>query len=101
MDHTVIAVVILIVYFVPGINATSRKHPNAGAIWLLNIFLGWTGLGWLVALIWSATGTDGSKAAPGAPSPDTHVKCPDCAELVLKEARVCKHCGCKLAPQPA
>lgn len=35
-----------------------------------------------------------------APNPDTHVKCPDCAELVLKEARVCKHCGCRLVPQP-
>ena len=34
-----------------------------------------------------------------APSPDTHVKCPDCRELVLREARVCKHCGCKLVPQ--
>jgi hypothetical protein len=34
-----------------------------------------------------------------APSPDTHVKCPDCRELVLRDARVCKHCGCKLVPQ--
>lgn len=33
------------------------------------------------------------------PTPDTHVKCPDCAELVRREARVCKHCGCKLVPQ--
>jgi hypothetical protein len=33
-----------------------------------------------------------------APSPQTHVKCPDCAELVLAEARVCKHCGAKLVP---
>lgn len=32
------------------------------------------------------------------PTPDTHVKCPDCAELVKREARVCKHCGCKLVP---
>ena len=32
------------------------------------------------------------------PTPDTHVKCPDCKELVFKEAKVCKHCGCKLAP---
>lgn len=38
------------------------------------------------------------KAAPGAPTPRTHVKCPDCAELVLAEARVCKHCGCRLVP---
>ena len=33
------------------------------------------------------------------PSPSTHVRCPDCKELVLKEARICKHCGCKLIPQ--
>lgn len=33
------------------------------------------------------------------PTGDTHVKCPDCAELVKREARVCKHCGCKLVPQ--
>lgn len=32
-------------------------------------------------------------------SPDTHVKCPDCRELVLKDARKCKHCGCALVPQ--
>jgi hypothetical protein len=24
---------------------------------------------------------------------DTHVKCPDCRELVLKDARKCEHCG--------
>jgi hypothetical protein len=33
------------------------------------------------------------------PSPATHVKCPDCRELVLAEARACKHCGCRLIPQ--
>jgi hypothetical protein len=32
-------------------------------------------------------------------SPDTHVKCPDCRELILKEARKCKHCGTMLTPQ--
>lgn len=33
------------------------------------------------------------------PTPLTHVKCPDCAELVRKEAVKCKHCGCVLMPQ--
>jgi hypothetical protein len=36
---------------------------------------------------------------PNTPTPETHLRCPDCKELVLKEARVCKHCGCKLIPQ--
>lgn len=40
------------------------------------------------------------KRDPDAPRPDTHVRCPGCKEFVLKEANVCKHCGCKLVPQP-
>lgn len=40
-----------------------------------------------------------NKAAErGRPHPSTHVKCPDCKELILKDARVCRFCGCKLAP---
>ena len=46
-----------ILYLLPAINAKSRKHPSTGAIFLLNLFLGWTVIGWLVALIWSATAT--------------------------------------------
>lgn len=41
------------------------------------------------------------KISDHQPNPKTHVKCPDCKELVLCEASVCKHCGCKLIPQPA
>lgn len=33
------------------------------------------------------------------PTPATHVRCPDCRELIAKESRVCKYCGCKLIPQ--
>lgn len=32
------------------------------------------------------------------PTPRTHVRCPDCAELIMRQARICKHCGCKLKP---
>ena len=34
------------------------------------------------------------------PSPETHIRCPDCRELVRKDATVCKHCRCRLVPQP-
>lgn len=30
---------------------------------------------------------------------NTHKKCPDCAEFVMLEAKVCKHCGAKLIAQ--
>ena len=34
-----------------------------------------------------------------APTPETHVRCPDCRELVRREATACPNCGCKLLPQ--
>ena len=42
-------------YFLPAIIAFRREHHNRTAILVLNIFLGWTFLGWVAALIWSLT----------------------------------------------
>jgi uncharacterized membrane protein YqaE (UPF0057 family) len=40
-------------YFLPAIIAYNSKKRNAGAILALNILLGWTLIGWVVALIWA------------------------------------------------
>ena len=40
-------------YLLPTIVAVSNKKRNAGAVAVLNIFLGWTVLGWFIALIWA------------------------------------------------
>lgn len=48
-------VVILPVYFVPSFVATSRKHRNGAAIFMLNLLLGWTCLAWIAALVWACT----------------------------------------------
>lgn len=45
----------LIFYFLPTIIAASRNHQNAGAIFALNLLLGWSFIGWIVALVWSFT----------------------------------------------
>ena len=42
-------------YFLPTIIAGRRKHHNLAAIIAVNLLLGWTLLGWLIALIWSLT----------------------------------------------
>lgn len=41
------------VYFLPTI--IGRHKANAMAIFMLNLFLGWTLLGWVAALIWACT----------------------------------------------
>ena len=38
-------------YFLPAIVAAARHTHNATAILLLNIFLGWTVVGWGIALL--------------------------------------------------
>jgi Superinfection immunity protein len=45
----------LVLYFLPAAIAYGREHRNAGPILIVNIFLGWTLLGWVAALAWSAT----------------------------------------------
>ncbi|HRF12582.1 MAG TPA: superinfection immunity protein [Candidatus Accumulibacter phosphatis] len=42
-------------YFLPWIIAWARDHHQIGAIAIVNIFLGWTFIGWVVSLAWSAS----------------------------------------------
>lgn len=98
MEGLLSLAVMAAIYFIPYALAHSRKHASRTGIGLLNLLLGWTVLGWIAALIWAASGRPG-KEDPAGPTPDTHIKCPDCAELIRREAKVCKHCGCKLIPQ--
>lgn len=80
----------LVLYFLPFFVAVDRKHNNKGAILALNLFLGWTMIGWVIAFVWACTNDRKVNTS------HTHIKCPECAELVLKEAKKCKHCGCSL-----
>jgi hypothetical protein len=51
--------ILVVLYFVPMIIAYGRNRKNAAGILLLNLFLGWTLLGWVIALIWAVI--DGPK----------------------------------------
>jgi len=43
----------LLMYFLPTIIAGARSKRDVGAILVLNFFLGWTFIGWMVALVWA------------------------------------------------
>ena len=51
----IVLVILLAIYFLPTIVASNRGHQSAGAIFFLNLLLGWTLLGWVVAFVWSFT----------------------------------------------
>lgn len=104
MDGIQIAAAFVIgslIYFLPSIVAANRK--NNGGVLVINLFLGWTLIGWVVALAWaftlSANDTSTTAIGPsGEPIPLTDTKkCPFCAEDIKLAAIVCKHCGRELA----
>jgi hypothetical protein len=42
-----------LMYFLPAIIAFARSKRDAVSILVLNFFLGWTAIGWVIALVWA------------------------------------------------
>ena len=49
-------ITILLLYFIPSVIAFMRAHSNFASIFVVNLFLGWTFLGWVVCFAWSVSG---------------------------------------------
>lgn len=57
-------------YFLPTIEGALRKQPNQLSIAIVNIFLGWTLVGWVVAMAWACKSPApalADRAAPATP----------------------------------
>ncbi|NLA76683.1 MAG: superinfection immunity protein [Clostridiales bacterium] len=52
---TIIILVIIgsLFYFLPTIVGCAKHQPNKGAIFALNLFLGWSLIGWVISLVWA------------------------------------------------
>ena len=53
-----VILLLLGIHFLPTFVAFVREHRHAVLILVLNIFFGWTIIGWLVLLIWAAVGEE-------------------------------------------
>jgi len=53
IDTTIIAIIGLGIYFLPTFVAVVEGNKNTAAILILNLLLGWTLIGWVVALVWA------------------------------------------------
>lgn len=46
---------ILALYFLPSIAATTRHRPGLAPLFIVNLFLGWTLIGWVGCLAWAVS----------------------------------------------
>jgi hypothetical protein len=81
-----------LLYFMPTI--VGHNHRNVLSIFLVNFFLGWTVIGWIVAMIWACS----ADARPqvlmiAGPGPDAARYCCHCGTLNVAAARFCAACG--------
>jgi Superinfection immunity protein len=82
---------LFLLYFLPAI--IGRDKREATGILLLNLFLGWTGIGWVIALIWACIAECNPRfhmlpAAVGSRF------CCHCGSATCPGAQFCARCGC-------
>ena len=53
MDGFIFIIIVGCIYFIPAIVANQYEHRDTQAIFFTNLLLGWTFLGWAIALIWA------------------------------------------------
>jgi uncharacterized membrane protein YccC len=50
----IILIFVVAIYMLPTLIAFGREHPRRDLVTVLNIFLGWTLIGWLAVFLWAA-----------------------------------------------
>ena len=46
-----IVLILITLYFIPSIIAIKKRHKDLSKILMINIFLGWTIVGWIISLV--------------------------------------------------
>jgi hypothetical protein len=84
-----------LLYFLPSIIG-HRKQAFTG-IFLVNLLLGWTVVGWIVALIWACTAQEQPRFyAVAGPAPGAARHCSRCGALNQGVGSYCWNCGAHL-----
>ncbi|MFZ0640801.1 MAG: superinfection immunity protein [Candidatus Acidiferrales bacterium] len=77
-----------VMYFLPSILGHNKR--NAAGIFLVNFFLGWTIVGWVIALFWACT-ADARMPVMVVAGPGHY--CSQCGTASIFGARYCATCG--------
>ena len=93
--HLFILAIVFVPYFLPTIIALVRKKRNTAAIVVLNLLVGWTVVGWIVALVWALAQDTPAVAVTNvtnySPPPVTAGE-----QNMVQQPAFCQSCGAKL-----
>lgn len=101
-------------YFIPSIIGFSRKHTNSVGIFIVNLFFGWSLIGWIVCFIWAlsskgqsqtvnvitqtlpSTRQESGSQLTGLPNISAEKNyCSKCGGKLMPSAQFCHKCGFK------
>jgi len=88
-------VIAIVLSFLPTILAASRHHHNVLGVFLVNFLLGWTVIGWVIALVW-ALSQPRIVVVPAGYPPTAALLCPKCGVPLTPGSRFCAHCGASI-----
>ena len=80
-------------YFVPTIIAMVRHKTNLLAIFMVNLLLGWTIIGWIVALVWAVAKETVDVQADVTAVAQPSRFCRSCGKYSPAGSNYCGQCG--------
>ena len=98
-ESLAIVALVFALYFLPAIIGYAGSKRNATAILTLNLLLGWTLIGWVVAMVWAVTVDPPAQRQTGGtpgPGPGRPELCAACGKYSAPGTRFCGSCGAAL-----
>jgi hypothetical protein len=80
-----------LMYFLPTI--IGRDKSDAGLIFVVNLLLGWTVVGWIVAFLWACAADPRPVPVRLVPVGSSGRFCCQCGTLTVGGAHFCSACG--------
>ena len=80
-----------VLYFLPAIIGHNKR--GSGGIFLLNLLLGWTFIGWIIALVWACTAEPRMIPVVAVAGHVPANYCPRCGSIRFPSAQFCSACG--------
>ncbi|MCK4463198.1 MAG: superinfection immunity protein [Candidatus Omnitrophica bacterium] len=71
-----ISLTVICFYFLPTLIAINRNNVNKLAIGVLNLLLGWTLIGWVIAIVWAFMKTQQSITKESSEKPNANTTPP-------------------------